>query len=166
MFVSARSLASLVVCLGAAAGAHGQCNVYRWNVPDFDQKRNGLPGDGGMYCLPTSATNWMAYIANHGYPPMMAGPRDWPNQSNYSLVTATDSLMGSLMGTTTAGGTNGAGGLIGLQAYMFPRGPFLFTTTAWFGTISPLDMWVQMQTNGLVDICYGYFIPLPGPSGN
>jgi hypothetical protein len=167
MFFPARSLASLVVCLGAAAGsAHGQCNVYRWNVPDFDQKRNGLAGDGGMYCVPTSATNWMAYIANHGYSPMMSGPRDWPSQSNYSLVTSTDSFMGALMGTTAAGGTGGAGGLAGLQTFMFSRAPFLFTTSLWYGMITPLDMWIQMQTNGLVDACYGYYNPVPGPSGN
>jgi hypothetical protein len=73
--------------------------------------------------------------------------------------------MGSLMGTTAAGGTSGGGGLSGLQLYMLAHAPFQFTASVWYGTITPLDIFIQMQTNGLVDVCYGYYIPLPGTSG-
>ncbi len=38
------------------------------NVPDFDQRWNSLPNKGSMYCVPASATNWIHYIAKHGWP--------------------------------------------------------------------------------------------------
>ncbi len=163
---SSRMLASLIILAGAAGAAQAQCNVYRWSVPDFDQKRDGLAGDGGMHCVPTSATNWMAYISNHGFPPMMSGPRDWQSQANYNLVTGTDALMGNLMGTTAADGTTGNGGQNGLSLYLLTHAPYLFTSSHWYGTITPFDMFFQMQTNGLVNICYGYYKQFPGVSGN
>ena len=60
------SLVSAAASLALAASAFAQCNVHRYNVPDFDQKRFGVDNTGNMYCVPTSSLNWMAYIANHG----------------------------------------------------------------------------------------------------
>lgn len=159
-------LMSMIAAGCLAGAAQGQCNVYRWHVPDFDQKRSALPADGGMYCVPTSATNWMAYISNHGYPAMMSGPRDWQSQVNYGFVTSTAAQMGALMGTDPVDGTGGNGAAAGLNLYLLAHAPFKFTATHWNGTITPLDMWLQMQTNGLVNICYGYYEQIPGPSGN
>ncbi|MFN7021608.1 MAG: hypothetical protein ACK4WH_09810, partial [Phycisphaerales bacterium] len=158
------ALVTVLAC-GAAAPAVGQCTLYRWNVPDFDQKRFGLPGDGGMHCVPTSAVNWMAYIANHGYPPMMSGPRNWQSQSNHDFVTSTDLLMGTLMGTTAADGTYGGPGLSGLKFYMQLHAPFKFTASAWYGKITPFDLYFQMLSNGLVNVCYGYYKEFPGVEG-
>ncbi|MCC6322479.1 MAG: hypothetical protein IT438_13700 [Phycisphaerales bacterium] len=158
-------VATALLCSGLAVPALGQCHIYRWNVPDFDQKRDALPGDGGMYCVPTSATNWMAYIANRGYPFMMSGPRDWQSQANYSLVTQTDASMGVLMSTSATGGTGGNTGLTGLQSYMFGRAPYLFSASVWYGNITPFDMYFQMLTNGLVNICYGYYKQAAGAGG-
>ncbi|HMN40955.1 MAG TPA: GC-type dockerin domain-anchored protein [Phycisphaerales bacterium] len=154
------------MALALAGSVSAQCSLYRWSVPDFDQKRTGLPGNGGMYCVPTSATNWMAYISNQGFPPMMSGPRNWQSQANFGFVTTTDALMGSLMGTTTADGTYGGAGNDGLKAYMFARAPFLFTSTVWYDAITPLNVYVQMANKGLVDVCYGYYKQFPGPNGN
>ena len=60
-------------------------SFHRYDVPDLDQYRSssadstipGLPNNGAMYCVPTSAVNWMAYIANHGYPFIIPGPGHW-----------------------------------------------------------------------------------------
>lgn len=90
------------------------------NVPDFDQIRSadsangilGLPNNGAMYCVPTSAMNWLAYIANHGYPKVPPGPSDQWQLSGppfhtdiYNTATSMDALLGLLMGTDPVTGT-------------------------------------------------------------
>src|SRR5688500_13820307 len=101
----------LVVCLFiaaalVAASAPGDFVLYDGinysfhmsHVPDFDQRRAagsgivGLPADGGMYCVPTSAVNWMAYLANHGFPAFDPGAGNWEvsppaNTAAYNHVT-------------------------------------------------------------------------------
>src|SRR5690349_8566823 len=62
------------------------------HMPDIDQRRQdggggtifGLPNKGSLYCVPTSCTNLLAYIAAHGFPNGFPGVRNW--QSN-SLTT-------------------------------------------------------------------------------
>lgn len=44
------------------------------HMSDLDQVRAGLPGDGGMYCVPTASMNLFAYVANHGFPEVFPGP--------------------------------------------------------------------------------------------
>ncbi len=160
-----RFAAVLTLACGAAMPAAAQCNLYRYGVPDFDQKRDALPNDGNMYCVPTSAVNWTAYIANHGWPLMMSGPRNWQAQANYNFVTSTDATMGVLMSTSATGGTTGGNGLSGLQSYLFAHGFGLFNATVWYGNITPQFMYFQMQTNGLVNICYGYYKENTGIGG-
>lgn len=159
------SALALLACCGLAGVAEAQVNIYRWNVPDFDQRRDALPGDGDMHCVPTSATNWMAYIANQGYAPMMSGPRNWQDNANYSFVTQNIDLMGSLMNTDPADGTNGAEGLTGLNFFLLTHAPFLFTATRWHGAITSFDVFTQMASNGLVNICYGYYKQYENPFG-
>src|ERR1041385_5031942 len=104
-------LAWTAALLAAASGAAAQCDWHVLNVPDFDQRRqdtpsvNGLPGDGSMYCVPTSECNWLGYIANHGYPNVFSGPRTWQSGANYNCVTGRDAFLGTLMSTTATGGT-------------------------------------------------------------
>src|SRR5689334_17026377 len=68
--MAAARAAALAGLVGAGA-ARAQCDWFVQHVPDFDQRRQntstvlGLPGDGSMYCVPTSTLNWCAYIANH-----------------------------------------------------------------------------------------------------
>lgn len=38
------------------------------SVPDIDQQWSALPNGGKMYCHPTSALNWMQYLAQHREP--------------------------------------------------------------------------------------------------
>jgi len=91
------------------------------NVPDFDQKRAasrdgtiiGLPNGGNMYCVPTSALNWTAYIANHGYPNVGPGPGSWevspPTYLNeYNIITGNLFIMGLMMLTDPDNGTGSA----------------------------------------------------------
>ncbi|MCC6661854.1 MAG: hypothetical protein IT437_13320 [Phycisphaerales bacterium] len=112
-----RQIASLATLLASAAGAAAQCSWSVSDVPDFDQKRRtsastpGLPNDGKMYCVPTSAVNWFAYFANHGIeqPLTLDGPRDWESNAEYDRVTGVIDLMGDFMQTSPSEGTKGQG---------------------------------------------------------
>jgi len=78
-------------------------------VPDFDQVREALPNDGLAYCVPTSAFNWAAYIAHHGYPNISPGDAtqvQWHSQSLYDGATGGLSLMGFVMSTDPNNGTS------------------------------------------------------------
>ena len=46
-------------------------------VPDFDQRRSGVANNGSMYCAPTSALNWAAYLSGHGYNFVSPGWGNW-----------------------------------------------------------------------------------------
>ncbi len=121
----------------------------RPDVPDFDQFRaefllpdsgaiEGLPADGGMYCVPTSAVNWMAYIATHGFPSMQPGDREWfpggdpaEHAEEYDLVTEALAEMGELMGAHPQGGTGWFGVTQGMTRWLGESGMdryFTFTT--------------------------------------
>jgi hypothetical protein len=93
--------------------------AYRMcGVPDIDQRRAaapgilGLPGDGSMWCAPTSAMNWLAFIANSGYPTVPPFPGDWqlgpPDSPDvYNFMTERLAGLGQAMGTTPEEGTKG-----------------------------------------------------------
>src|SRR5207237_409497 len=105
--------------------AVGQCDWSISGVPDFDQRRletptvPGLPGNGAMYCVPTSMSNWLAYLADRGYPAAFGGAHNWSGPGVYDLVTARIALLGQLIGTDATSGS-GLGGLeSGLTAYLF-----------------------------------------------
>ena len=120
-FASGRSMCCTVcVVLAAAAGSFGQCDVYRTGVPDFDQRRVGLPSNGSLFCVPTSAMNWFAYISNKGFPAVLDGPRVWQSQSNYGFVTDRLDLLGEppLMNTNTEFGTTLSGAQNGAQVWL------------------------------------------------
>ncbi len=40
-------------------------------TPDFPQNQKALPGNGGQYCAPVSASNGLAWLAKDGYPKLM-----------------------------------------------------------------------------------------------
>lgn len=149
---SARPIPSrlaLAALLFAAAGsaARAQCNWFIPDVPDFDQRRltssgvAGLPGNGGMYCVPTSFTNWFAYAANNGSPqPLtLAGPRNWEDNANYNRVTDVLTFMGTLMNTDPIEGTRG-GSVSGASLYAVFAAPGDFVITGdhvWGGGGAP-----------------------------
>jgi hypothetical protein len=98
------------------------------NVPDVDQRRGdgpfttALPGDGAMYCAPTAAMNWMAYIANHGYPQIGPGPGDWqlsgPLHPEYNNMTNALASLGAKMYTDPATGTGDHDAKVGMQQWL------------------------------------------------
>ena len=112
----------LFVVLGGVLVAEGRADVeaayynsslYYFDVtdvPDLDQCRAGLPGNGSQYCVPTSSMNWMAYFANHGLDSMAPGPGQWMNPARYDEMTNNIALMGQYMSTDPNDGTTGGGG--------------------------------------------------------
>lgn len=93
-------------------------------MPDFDQVRSGLPGDGSMYCVPTSAVNLLAYIAHHGYPDIFPGDHSqpfWHTQSAYNESTNALAVMGTLMNTSAVDGTYGGPAEFGLNLVLDHR---------------------------------------------
>lgn len=80
------------------------CSAQLLGVPDFDQVRQGLaPNNGNSACLPTSGANWLAYIANHGYPEVLDGPRNWQAPEHYDYVTNVIQVLAELMKVNNAG---------------------------------------------------------------
>ena len=161
----------IALCLAMVAGqpALGQsaCSINIPGVPDFDQKRAttstvpGLPNDGAMYCVPASATDWFAYIANHGVPEVLDGPRDWPSQDHYDFVTDRIEHIGELMGTDAEGGTTGLGPITGLVSHLQATAPNAFTVTGSVAapgfTLAPGDLFDAMSNGGMISITLGRY---------
>lgn len=129
----------------ARAGGCSYCLGSYTNgfMPDFDQKRqpgplffdgmnfipipDGLPGNGFNYCSPTSHTNVMAYLANHGFPALMpnGSAQSWGSQLNYERVTDAIQEMGVFMETHPDDGTTCCG-FSGCVAYLDEHAPGKF----------------------------------------
>ncbi|MCP5426049.1 MAG: hypothetical protein H6970_13435 [Gammaproteobacteria bacterium] len=162
---SAGALIGALVIGGAPANAQ-QCSISLSGVPDFDQKRvatgsvPGLPNGGDMYCAPTSATNWFAFIANHGMPEVMDGPRDWQSQNNYDFVTDRIAYVGELMNTDPVDGTTW-GAWPGTVAYLNEAAPGAFTVSGQVAALglypTPEMLHDAMANGGLVNITLGRY---------
>lgn len=160
--------AALLCAATLSAGPAGaqQCNVSIPGVPDFDQKRAssgstmGLPGDGDMYCVPTSTTDWLAYIANHGMPEVLDGPRNWQSQDNYDFVTDRIAYVGELMSTDAEDGTTW-GAIPGTIGYLQEKAPGAFTVTGQVAVAgfypTPEGIYDAMANGGLVNITLGKY---------
>jgi hypothetical protein len=95
-------------------------NIFRYGVPDFDQRRANLDEDGGYHCVPTSAINWMAYMRNHGCAGAMGhSSSNWASNSEHGYVGGRILDMGDQMNTGGIGhsGTTTDGALDGLVDY-------------------------------------------------
>lgn len=157
-----RAAQSCILALAAAvvsanAPALGQCSIFRQNVPDFDQSRAGLPGDGNTYCVPTSASNWLAYISNNGLPSVFGGPFDWQAAARYDYVTGQIAFVGMEMKTNTSGGTTGKNGKNGLEDVLDARASGKFTVSTYHGYVRLPDLYNFMTENRLILLCYGYY---------
>ncbi len=121
--------AAAAACLGASANisiAYISSTNYSYKitkVPDFDQRRNGLANNGNNHCVPTSAINWMAYIANHGYPNLAPGTGWWQSSSLYNTATLAIALQGVNMGTSGTSGTGLTGAVDGMKTW-FNNSPY------------------------------------------
>jgi len=162
--VAALALALVTFMSGDARGQ--QCNVNIPGVPDFDQKRAqapgvpGLPNDGKMYCVPASATDWFAYIANHGLPEVLDGPRDWQSQDNYNFVTNRIANIGELMNTDAEDGTT-LGQYLGTLSHLQATVPGAFTVTENVAVAglypTPEMLYDALDGGGLVSMTLGRY---------
>ena len=106
----------------------------RCEVPDLDQKRTaldpdpvvgprlGLPGNGSMWCIPTSTMNWLAYIAAHGFGSLDPGIADWEGDpldfTTYNLMAEHLGVLGALMLTDAEDGTDIDKASFGLKLWL------------------------------------------------
>ena len=145
------------------ASAFAQCNVHRYNVPDFDQKRFGVDNTGNMYCVPTSSLNWMAYIANHGDSSLMGGSSgNWASSSVYNRVTARLNEMGAESDTSGTGGTNLSDAVEGIADYMDSHGVNGYYIICGYKADddwapSPKSFYNHMKAGYLVNLCFGRY---------
>ena len=157
------------------------CYTYsfsRDNVPDLDQVRSsdegiaGLPNNGEMYCVPTAAMNWMAYIANHGYPNVEPGPGNWEVSppkytSEYNYMTFNLLAMGLSMNTDPYDGTLDVAGPA-TQSWLDSAAPGQFSIVEAYadGSWAPRvkDAGIYSVFGGLVNINIAWYseIPLTG----
>ena len=145
-------------------------------VPDIDQRRvasepftPGLPNGGAMYCAPTSAMNWMAYIANHGYPGILPGPGNWgPEtgmvQPQYQAMNVFLHQMGDLMDTDPVTGTDAGGAKFGMQVWLdslLPIGDFVVSSYQADGVYSPyfINLAKAGVDGALVSAQVGWYVP-------
>jgi hypothetical protein len=147
-------------------------------MPDFDQKRqpgplffdgmnyipipDGLPGSGFNYCSPTSHTNVMGYLANHGFPALMPGgsAAAWGSQANYERVTDAIQEMGVFMETDPDAGTTCCG-FSGCVAYLDEHAPgkFVVSQQTADGFYAPTigDLAFCAIAGGFVNVMVGWF---------
>ncbi len=159
---------ALGLAMVAGQPALGQsCSINIPGVPDFDQKRAtapgvpGLPNDGAMYCVPTSATDWFAYISNHGVPEVLDGPRDWQSQDHYDFVTDRIKHIGELMSTDAEDGTTGLGPINGLISHLQATAPGAFIVTGDVATpghtLTPEHLFNAMSNGGMISMTLGKY---------
>lgn len=131
------------------------------HVPDFDQKRTALPGGGHSYCVPTTATNWMAYLANHGRPSIVPGPGHWQAHSMYSAASFSILNMGVLMGTGDGEGTAPGDAVDGLIGWLSGEPVIVFHAISdddWSPTFE--DVVSPVFLGGYVWVSVGWYLEL------
>ncbi|MCU0689322.1 MAG: hypothetical protein MUE97_06250, partial [Phycisphaerales bacterium] len=117
----------LVAAAGLAspglAGGIDLCDVKQMGMPDFDQRRSGLTGNGGVHCVPTSMSNILGYFAIHGIPQAFPGVNTLWGQEDYSQITINILTLGVFMDTSLPDGTNGNDGFDGMKTWIDTRAP-------------------------------------------
>lgn len=182
---SALKLMTLPLCLLLTPPAHaGYSSGYYTddddfyvaidNMLDFDQVRAsdgastpGLPGDGAMYCAPTSTMNMFAYLGMNGFPTLDPGDEDWYDTSSshkYNSITEAISDLGGLMGTTATGGTTSSGLYTGATQWLATHytgsstsGLFFVQLLASDSISTTVGRAAFLAQDGLVNLCYGYY---------
>ncbi|HAW95581.1 MAG TPA: hypothetical protein DCX60_04825 [Phycisphaerales bacterium] len=139
-------------------------------MPDFDQRRNGLAttstgSPGGMYCVPTSCTDLLAYMASHGEPALGPVFADWESQVDYADVTDFIDDLGDDMGTTGTGGTSGSPAYVAMfNRVVWPSG-MRYLVGHEYRTRSNVVTLREMAKTGMdldaiQTVCYGFYNPI------
>jgi hypothetical protein len=136
-------------------------NVFDiYNIPDFDQRRAGLPGNGGMYCAPTSTFNNIHFMGQHGVPELLNCPLDPDNVILNSKpdfgVTLRLAQLGAYDGTDPVNG-GGQSGTFGYLQALTNRAFMVITYYRSEGFPAPDTMASWMRMGGLVTVCYGRY---------
>jgi hypothetical protein len=138
-------------------------------MPDLDQKRNGLPNFGKMYCVPTSSLNMLFYAANHGFPEITPGPVSWQSPSTYLAAGLALLAMGSpaYMDTDPEDGESLGGALTGIKTWLGNDSKLIaslsYPSDTWSPTLQNLGY--HGVTGALVGFCYGRYTILAGGLG-
>lgn len=181
-----RSIASFVALAGAvgafaaaspASAAPLQTAKYDFNqMPDLDQNRNmgvdaagvnhaGLPGNGDMYCGPTSAMDALGWMAQTAKPTLTPGVQDWTLAPNYEPATAHLARMGQLMNTDPAAGTTQGNFESGLSAWSTTNNNYFYSASVFgeqTGWAAPDLAAAQkaMQAGNPVIVRLGWYTPV------
>ncbi|MGH9242875.1 MAG: hypothetical protein ACRD29_00845 [Acidimicrobiales bacterium] len=112
----------------------------RCGVPDFDQLRTWLTNGGTMYRAPTSAADWMVYLAERGASSVLPGPG---HAEDYGAIDLLINDMGNEMGTSGTRGTSTGQMVDGLIDWFDRsyggRGGDYFAVHSDFGTLDLTD---------------------------
>ena len=103
------------------------------HMPDIDQRRDELPNNGSMYCVPTATMNLMAYFATHGLSGLEPGIANWRADSLHGYMSFHLANLGTAMQTSSTGGTTGDDGHDG-TVYWLSGYPGYFTVTSQYST--------------------------------
>jgi hypothetical protein len=167
-------VALAVGCAPQALAATVPFTYRRGGIPDFDQRRQiagghfGLPNNGSQYCVPTSAMDCLAYVANHGYGWMAPnGYRNWQSQSLYDSAGIEIWNLGTVMNTDPNAGTTGGDHVQGIKDWLDSWGLLSdFTVAGTFasGTFcpSPNDLADAAFQGGLVMPVVGWYSLMAG----
>jgi len=152
------------------AGVHISSNTYSYKIihmPDIDQRRAALPGNGSMYCVPSAAFNIFAYAANHGYPDVSPGPGNWQASGNYGTSNLWLNVLGGFMGTHPDDGTGGAGLKAGMDQFLETEG-LLKRTYRWKSSnyTPTLSRLTRLGCQGwAMSFCYGKWATIGTSNG-
>jgi hypothetical protein len=133
-------------------------------MPDLDQKRSGLPGNGSQYCVPTSSMNMLAYAAEWGLDELPPGPGVYTLDVGFGTMTNHIDDLGDLMSTGSGTGNDGFYDGMGdwLNGYPLIHGVW-YRTEEWAPKAH--DLALIATTGALVSFAYGRFDWEPGFQG-
>jgi hypothetical protein len=178
-WIYALPLAGLLFATGTQAGLstgyYTDEEHYDVAIPgmlDFDQIRSkdepdtpGLPNDGLNYCVPTSAMDLFAFLANNGYPDLAPHEGNWSDETDLdAYYEITDNIidLGNLMNTDPYDGTYTTDWYDGLRAWLAPysSGTRRLVASAFLsssGYSTTTDRLAYYATSALVQTAYGYY---------
>ncbi|HZH94279.1 MAG TPA: hypothetical protein VEY06_00275, partial [Flavisolibacter sp.] len=129
------------------------------NMFDFDQRWDALPGNGGMYCVPTSTVNLMAFLSQNGYSQLWRRlPGNLPTFSKENIIQNL-SIMGDYMDTDPEDGTSMSDALDGIEDYVEDRyfGSWYSRSCASGDNIRISNLKAHLELKRVVAVCFGRY---------
>jgi hypothetical protein len=133
-------------------------------VPDFDQRRHGLPENGGAYCMPTSTMDLLFYLANRGLPNLKNYYLDLGNKLlkayPYFGLTLRLEEMGARCGTDPEKGTHGGDWTGGVIDYIENMSSYWFNAQSVYkskGFPCPNYAMGWMRLGAVACYCQGWY---------